>query len=71
MKYKAFLIDDNGRTFDKKYSNSLKDIKEWAKGRGTEVGYRCKVTCDGLSEINDECVVLEFTPNGRTQERED
>jgi hypothetical protein len=34
MKYTAHLINTQGCTFDSLRSNSLKQIKNWARGRG-------------------------------------
>jgi hypothetical protein len=34
MKYSAHLINTQGCTFDSFQSNSLKQIKDWARGRG-------------------------------------
>ena len=35
-KYLAFLINSQRCTFDKTESNSLREIKEWSRGRGGE-----------------------------------
>lgn len=34
MRYTAHLVNTQGCTFDSLQSNSLKQIKDWARGRG-------------------------------------